>query len=233
MVRRADVETKPRGRPKGGPLLSQDRILETALSLADDRGIDDMSMRRLAHVLGVEGMSLYNHVADKSDLLDGLVDIVFSEVDVPTGDREWRAELRKWATSAREEQLHLRLRPPGGQLAVQDRVRIRPRRDPQCPGAHPPTGLEPASPRCLKLNDWIRCRCLNSDAPHVPRGAIAAAGVGTHPRPPSAQAEGRSDGVALTNGWSRSWVSSQFRVLASSRRHGCLGARQLKHLFGW
>ena len=99
---RADSAPKARGRPKGGPILTRERILETALGLADEHGIDDLSMRRLAQVLGVEAMSLYNHVANKSDLLDGVVDLVFSEVDLPNAETEWKPQLRKWATSARE-----------------------------------------------------------------------------------------------------------------------------------
>ena len=101
-VTRTDSEPKARGRPKGGPILTRERILRTALDLADQHGIDDLSMRRLAQVLRVEAMSLYNHVANKSDLLDGLVDLVFSEVDTPTGEGEWKSNLRKWASSVRD-----------------------------------------------------------------------------------------------------------------------------------
>ncbi len=102
IVGRTEAVSKARGRPKGGPLLTRERVLSAALGLADEHGIEDLSMRALAHVLGVEAMSLYNHVASKSDLLDGLVDLVFSEVDLPTGESSWKANLRKWATSARE-----------------------------------------------------------------------------------------------------------------------------------
>ena len=59
-------------------------------------------MRKLAKELGVEAMSLYNHVANKTDLLDGMIDIVFSEIEVPVADGDWKAELRKRAISTRE-----------------------------------------------------------------------------------------------------------------------------------
>jgi AcrR family transcriptional regulator len=58
-------------------------------------------MRKLAKELGVEAMSLYNHVANKTDLLDGMVDIVFGEIDAPAADGDWKAELRKRAVSTR------------------------------------------------------------------------------------------------------------------------------------
>ena len=63
--------------------LRRDHILDAALKLADDAGLGALSMRRLGQALGVEAMSLYNHVANKDDIVDGLVDIVFSEIEVP------------------------------------------------------------------------------------------------------------------------------------------------------
>ena len=62
--------------------LSRDRVLRAAIKLADQEGIDSLSMRRLGLALGVEAMSLYNHVAGKDDLLDGLVDIFFGEIEI-------------------------------------------------------------------------------------------------------------------------------------------------------
>ena len=59
-------------------------------------------MRKLGEALGVEAMSLYNHVANKSDLLDGMVDVVFGEIDLPTEARDWKAAMRQRAVSARE-----------------------------------------------------------------------------------------------------------------------------------
>ena len=63
--------------------LSRERILETALALADEQGIDALSMRKLGQQLGYEAMSLYNHVANKDDLLDGMVDLVLAEMEAP------------------------------------------------------------------------------------------------------------------------------------------------------
>jgi len=81
--------------------LSRDRILRAAIDLADERGAAELTMRKLANELGVEAMSLYNHVANKTDLLDGMVDIVFSEIDAPAAGGDWKEELRKRATSTR------------------------------------------------------------------------------------------------------------------------------------
>jgi AcrR family transcriptional regulator len=82
--------------------LSRDRVLRAAVALADRSGISSLSMRKLGEALGVEAMSLYNHVASKSDLLDGMIDIVFGEIDLPDGDGDWRAAMRQRAISARQ-----------------------------------------------------------------------------------------------------------------------------------
>ena len=82
--------------------LSRDQVLRAAVALADDSGIGALSMRKLGQVLGVEAMSLYNHVANKSDLLDGMIDIVFSEIGLPAGDSGWKQAMRQRAISARE-----------------------------------------------------------------------------------------------------------------------------------
>jgi AcrR family transcriptional regulator len=82
--------------------LSRDRVLRAAVALADTGGISSLSMRKLGEALGVEAMSLYNHVASKGDLLDGMIDIVFSEIDLPSGDGDWRAAMRRRAISARQ-----------------------------------------------------------------------------------------------------------------------------------
>jgi len=82
--------------------LSRDQVLQAAVALADEGGIEALSMRKLGQVLGVEAMSLYNHVANKSDLLDGMIDIVFSEIGLPAGDSGWKQAMRQRAISARE-----------------------------------------------------------------------------------------------------------------------------------
>jgi AcrR family transcriptional regulator len=81
--------------------LNRERVLRAAVALADERGAEELTMRKLAKVLGVEAMSLYNHVASKTDLLDGMVDIVFGEIDPPAVTGDWKAELRKRAVSTR------------------------------------------------------------------------------------------------------------------------------------
>jgi AcrR family transcriptional regulator len=82
--------------------LNRDRVLRAAVALADADGIESLTMRKLGVELGVEAMSLYNHVANKATLLDGMIDIVFGEIDLPAGETDWRAAMRRRAISARE-----------------------------------------------------------------------------------------------------------------------------------
>ena len=91
-------------RPRDAPRvpLSRERVLHAALALADETGVESLSMRRLAKTLGVEAMSLYNHVGNKDDLLDGLVDLVFDEIEPPPSDVDWRTAMRRRAISTRE-----------------------------------------------------------------------------------------------------------------------------------
>lgn len=81
--------------------LSRDRILQTAVALADKGGVRELTMRKLANELGVEAMSLYHHVANKDDLLDGMIDLVFGEIEPPAPDGDWKVELRRRAVSTR------------------------------------------------------------------------------------------------------------------------------------
>jgi AcrR family transcriptional regulator len=87
--------------PNRSPL-NRERVLRAAVALADQGGFDSLTMRKLAKELGVEAMSLYNHVANKDDLLDGMVEIVFAEIDPPTTDVDWKAALRQRAIATRE-----------------------------------------------------------------------------------------------------------------------------------
>ncbi len=82
--------------------LSRERVLRAAVAFADESGIATLSMRKLGEVLGVEAMSLYNHVANKGDLLDGMIDLVFSEIDLPSGGAGWKTAMRQRAASARQ-----------------------------------------------------------------------------------------------------------------------------------
>lgn len=81
--------------------LSRDRIIRTAIELADAEGIDGLSMRRLAEELDAAPMALYRHVANKDDLLDGMIDLVFAELEFPTGSG-WRAAMRERAIGMRQ-----------------------------------------------------------------------------------------------------------------------------------
>ncbi len=82
--------------------LNRERVLRAAIDLADQGGFDSLSMRRLANELGVEAMSLYNHVASKDDLLDGMVDLVFAEIESPSTRGDWKTAMRQRAISTRE-----------------------------------------------------------------------------------------------------------------------------------
>jgi len=77
-------------------------VLHAAIALADKEGIAGVSMRKLAQELGVEAMSLYNHVANKNELLDGMVDAVAGEIAVPAKDADWKAAIRTIAVSSYE-----------------------------------------------------------------------------------------------------------------------------------
>lgn len=81
--------------------LSRDRVVTAAVALADGGGFDSLSMRNLADELDAAPMSLYRHVTNKEDLLDGMVDIVFAEMYPPAIEGDWKAELRERGISAR------------------------------------------------------------------------------------------------------------------------------------
>ena len=82
--------------------LSRDRVLRAALEVADEGGLDGLTIRSLAQRLGAKPMSLYHHVAGKEEILDGLVDLVFAEITVPSPSGRWREEMATRARSARE-----------------------------------------------------------------------------------------------------------------------------------
>src|SRR6266550_6352913 len=81
--------------------LTRDRVLEAAIRLADEGGIESLTMRKLARELGVEAMSLYNHVANKGDLVDGIVELVVGEIDLPA-TADWETAIRECAISAHD-----------------------------------------------------------------------------------------------------------------------------------
>lgn len=87
--------------PRERAPLSRERVLRGAVTVADAGGIGSLTIRSLAQELGVKPMSVYHHVANKDQILDGIVDIVFSEIELPSLAGEWRSEIRRRAISAR------------------------------------------------------------------------------------------------------------------------------------
>ncbi|MGX6745778.1 TetR/AcrR family transcriptional regulator [Streptomyces xantholiticus] len=81
--------------------LSRERVIRAAVTLADEKGSAALTMRAIAEPLGVEAMSLYHHVAGREDILDGMVDAVFGEIDLPPHDTDWKSAMRHRAVSAR------------------------------------------------------------------------------------------------------------------------------------
>jgi AcrR family transcriptional regulator len=117
-VTKAD-EASPRQR------LNRDRVLDAGIALADAEGIDALSMRKLAQRLGVEAMSLYNHVRNKDDLLDGMLDRVAGEIELPDDGQHWRAAARSRAISAHGT---LMRHPWAAQLWVSAAAKVGPQR---------------------------------------------------------------------------------------------------------
>jgi AcrR family transcriptional regulator len=93
-------QTSPRSKRRVP--LTRERVLRAAIALADERGIKALSMRKVAKELGVEAMSLYNHVANKDDMLDGIVEAIASEIDLALDTADWKAAVRRRAISAHE-----------------------------------------------------------------------------------------------------------------------------------
>jgi AcrR family transcriptional regulator len=104
--------------------LTRERVLRAAVELADEEGIDALTMRRLGRRLGVEAMSLYNHVADKDDLLDGMAELIAAELEVPTGLPDWKSSIRNSACAAHA----VMLRHPWASRVVESRTRSGPAR---------------------------------------------------------------------------------------------------------
>jgi AcrR family transcriptional regulator len=88
--------------------LTRERVLDAAMKLADGGGIEALSMRKLGQALGVEAMALYYHFANKERVLDGIVDLVFGEIDLPAAGAEWKAAMRRRAISVRDARMRHR-----------------------------------------------------------------------------------------------------------------------------
>jgi AcrR family transcriptional regulator len=82
--------------------LNRERVLHAAVALADESGSESLSMRKLGEAVGVEAMSLYHHVTNKDDLLDGMIDVVFGEIELPSDCGDWMGSMRRRALSARQ-----------------------------------------------------------------------------------------------------------------------------------
>jgi AcrR family transcriptional regulator len=100
--------TKTAKPAKGRLPLTRERVLAAALKLADQGGLEGLSMRKLGQALGVEAMALYYHFANKERVLDGIVDLVFGEIDLPTTGEDWKVAMRRRAISVRDALLRHR-----------------------------------------------------------------------------------------------------------------------------
>ncbi len=116
--------TPPARTPARRTPLSRDRVLRAAIRLADEGGLESVSMRRLGQVLQVEAMSLYKHVANKDDVLDGIADLVTSDFEVPSVDADWKTAIRRSATSAHQ----VLLRHPWASGLIESRLNAGPAR---------------------------------------------------------------------------------------------------------
>ena len=94
------LPAKPRGEPRVP--MSRERVLRAAIDQADAGGIASLTMRKLAQELGVEAMTLYYHVANKDEILAGMVDLVVEEMELPPAAADWKSALRRTAMSSYE-----------------------------------------------------------------------------------------------------------------------------------
>jgi AcrR family transcriptional regulator len=116
MATQVDATTQPR------VPLSRQRVLGAAVALADEGGVDALSMRKLAQELGVVPMALYKHVANKDELLDGMVDVVVGEIDPPPSGTDWKTAIRQRVLSARRALL----RHPWASRVIESRATATP-----------------------------------------------------------------------------------------------------------
>jgi AcrR family transcriptional regulator len=102
------MATRTTARPEPRSRLSRERVLDAAIANADAGGLEALSMRTLAEMLDVAPMALYRHVANKDDLIDAMVDVVFSEIGVPSGGGDWQTSMRQRAIAVRDALLRHR-----------------------------------------------------------------------------------------------------------------------------
>lgn len=102
MARQTNGRSKPKARARARAALSRERVLRAAIAHADKAGIETLTMRELARALGAAPMALYRHVANKDDIVDGLIDLVFREIALPPDGIDWKTAMRRRAVSVRE-----------------------------------------------------------------------------------------------------------------------------------
>ena len=107
---------------KKSSALTRTRVLDAAIRMADDAGIDSLSMRKLAQSLGVQAMSLYNHVSNKEEVLDGMVEIVAAKINVPTIGADWKEAMRMRAISHHQ----MLLEHPWATMLLVSRINVGP-----------------------------------------------------------------------------------------------------------
>ena len=96
MTTTAETAAKPR------VPLTKERVFRAAIDYADEHGLEELSMRKLGQVLGVEAMSLYHHVSNKEEILDGMVDVLVSEIELTTEGSDWESSMREQILAARQ-----------------------------------------------------------------------------------------------------------------------------------
>jgi len=96
------VPARKKGPSASDAGLSKQRVVAEAIRIADREGVDGLSMRRLAGELGAGAMSLYYYVANKDELLDAMIDVVFEEIELPPSDTDWESAMRQRSISARQ-----------------------------------------------------------------------------------------------------------------------------------
>lgn len=96
----SESQRETRSEPDSRTPLTRERVLRAAVTLADAEGIGALTMRSLGGVLGVQAMSLYNHVSNKDEILDGIVDLIVAEIEIPSEADPWKVALRRRAHSA-------------------------------------------------------------------------------------------------------------------------------------
>jgi AcrR family transcriptional regulator len=102
--------------------LTKERVLQAAVDLADRGGIEGLSMRKLGQELGVDAMALYRHVRNKDDILDGVVDSILGEIELPDPGEDWKAALRQQVMAARQ----VMLRHPWAPRVIEERTTVSP-----------------------------------------------------------------------------------------------------------